>query len=114
MFGDGTQTRTFTYVKDVVAALIKLMESDQAIGEVINVGGLEEISMLDLAKKIIDMTGSTSTIQLIPYAEAFGKDFEDMQRRVPSTEKLEQVTGFAPDKSLDFILSKVIEYIKSR
>ena len=114
VFGDGTQTRTFTYVKDVVAALMKLMESDQAIGEVINVGGLEEISMLDLAQKIIDMTGSTSTIQLIPYAEAFGKDFEDMQRRVPSTEKLEQVTGFAPDKSLDFILSKVIEYIKSR
>jgi len=113
VFGDGTQTRTFTYVKDVVAALIKLMESDQAIGEVINVGGLEEISMLDLAQKIIDMTGSTSTIQLIPYAEAFGKDFEDMQRRVPSTEKLERVTGFAPDKSLDFILSKVIEYIKS-
>ena len=114
VFGDGTQTRTFTYVKDVVAALIKLMESDQAIGEVINVGGLEEISMLDLARKIIDMTGSTSTIQLVPYAEAFGKDFEDMQRRVPSTEKLEQVTGFAPDKSLDFILSKVIRYIKSR
>ena len=114
VFGDGTQTRTFTYVKDVVAALIKLMESDQAIGEVINVGGLEEISMVDLAKKIIDMTGSTSTIQLIPYAEAFGKDFEDMQRRVPSTQKLAQVTGFAPDKSLDFILSKVIRYIKSR
>jgi len=114
VFGDGTQTRTFTFVKDVVAALIKLMESDRAIGEVINVGGLEEISMLNLAQKIIDMTGSTSTIQLIPYAEAFGKDFEDMQRRVPSTEKLEQVTGFAPDKSLDFILSKVIEYIKRR
>ena len=114
VFGDGTQTRTFTYVKDVVAALIKLMESDRAIGEVINVGGLEEISMLDLARKIIDMTRSTSTIQLVPYAEAFGKDFEDMQRRVPSTEKLEQVTGFAPDKSLDFILSKVIEYIKNR
>ena len=114
VYGDGTQTRTFTYVKDVVAALMKLMESDQAIGEVINVGGLEEISMLDLAQKIIYMTGSTSAIQLIPYAEAFGEDFEDMQRRVPSTQKLAQVTGFAPDKSLDFILSKVIEYIKRR
>jgi UDP-glucose 4-epimerase len=114
VFGDGTQTRTFTYVKDVVAALMKLMESSQAVGQVINVGGLEEISMLDLAQKIIDLTGSTSTIRLIPYAEAFGKDFEDMQRRVPSTEKLEQVTGFAPDKSLDFILSMVIDYIKSR
>jgi UDP-glucose 4-epimerase len=114
VFGDGTQTRTFTYVKEVVTALMKLMASDQAIGEVINVGGVEEISMLDLAQKIINMTGSTSAIQLIPYAEAFGKDFEDMQRRVPSTQKLEQVTGFAPDKSLDFILSKVIEYIKRR
>ena len=87
---------------------------DQAIGEVINVGGIEEISILNLARKIIDMTGSSSSIQLIPYAEAFGKDFEDMQRRVPSTEKLEQMTGFAPDKSLDFILSKVIDYIKNR
>ena len=114
VFGDGTQTRTFTYVKDVVTALMKLMESDQSIGEVINVGGVEEISMLDLARKIIDMTGSSSTVQLIPYAEAFGKDFEDMQRRVPGTEKLERVTGFAPDKSLEFILSEVIAYIKSR
>jgi UDP-glucose 4-epimerase len=60
------------------------------------------------------MTGSTSTIELVPYEKAFGKDFEDMQRRVPSTEKLAQVTGFAPDKSLDLILSKVIEYIKRR
>lgn len=114
VFGDGTQTRTFTYVKDVVAALMKLMESDQSTGEVINVGGDEEISILDLAQKIIDMTESTSTIQLISYDKAFGKDFEDMQRRVPSTEKLAQVTGFVPDKSLDFILSAVIDYIKSR
>jgi UDP-glucose 4-epimerase len=114
VFGDGTQSRTFTYVKDVVVVLMKLMESDQSTGEVINVGGIEEISILDLAQKIIDMTGSSSTIDLIPYDKAFGKDFEDMQRRVPSTEKLAQVTGFVPDKSLDFILSKVIEYIKNR
>ena len=114
VFGDGTQTRTFTYVKDVVRVLMKLMESDQSIGEVINVGGIEEISILDLAQKIIDMTESSSTIQLIPYAEAFGKDFEDMQRRVPGTEKLAGVTGFVPDKSLDFILNQVIAYIKER
>lgn len=114
VFGDGSQTRTFTYVKEVVSALMKLMESDQSTGEVINVGGVEEISILDLAQKIIQMTKSSSTIQLIPYDEAFGKDFEDMQRRVPSTEKLAQLTGFAPSKSLDFILSKVVEYIKSR
>jgi len=114
VFGDGSQTRTFTYVKEVVSALMKLMESDQSTGEVINVGGVEEISILDLAQKIIQMTESSSTIQLIPYDEAFGKDFEDMQRRVPSTEKLAQLTGFAPGKTLDFILSKVVEYIKSR
>ncbi len=113
VFGDGTQTRTFTYVKDVVAALMTLMASDQSTGEVINVGGVEEISILDLAQKIIHKTGSSSTVQLIPYDKAFGKDFEDMQRRVPSTEKLERVTGFAPDKSLDFILTKVIDYIKT-
>ena len=114
VFGDGTQSRTFTYVKDVVAVLMTLMASDQSSGEVFNVGGVEEISILDLAQKIIDMTGSSSTIALIPYDQAFGKDFEDMQRRVPGTEKLARVTGFVPDKSLDFILNKVIEYIRGR
>ena len=114
VFGDGTQTRTFTFVKDVIVALMKLMETDQAIGNVFNVGGHEEISINDLAQKIIQMTGSSSTLQLIPYEEAFGKDFEDMQRRVPSTEKLQKFTGFAPDKSLDFILSEVIDYIKGK
>ena len=114
VFGDGTQSRTFTYVKDVVAVLMTLMASDQSSGEVFNVGGVEEISILDLAQKIIDMTGSSSTIALIPYDQAFGKDFEDMQRRVPGTEKLARVTGFVPDKSLDFILNKVIAYIRGR
>lgn len=114
VFGDGKQSRTFTFVKDVVTALMKLIESDQSVGEVFNVGGQEEISMYDLAQKIIQKTGSSSTIGLIPYEEAFGKDFEDMQRRVPSTEKLEQVTGFSPDKSLDFILSEVIAYFKNK
>lgn len=113
VFGDGSQTRTFTYVKDVVAALMALMESDRAVGEVINVGGIEEISILDLARKIIAMMDSKSAIQLIPYEEAFGKDFEDMQRRVPSTEKLARIVGFSPDKSLEYILLKVIESVKT-
>jgi len=113
VFGDGTQTRTFTYVKDVVAALMRLMASDQSVGEVINIGGVEEITILELARKIVEMTESSSEIELIPYEKAFGKDFEDMQRRVPSTEKLARIAGFAPDKSLDFILSKVIESIKA-
>ena len=113
VYGDGTQTRTFTYVKDVVIALTRLMAAEESVGEVFNVGGVEEISMLDLAKKIIGLTGSSSELELIPYDKVFGKDFEDMQRRVPGTEKLEGVTGFAPDKSLDFILEKVIDYIRT-
>ena len=68
----------------------------------------------DLAKKIIDMTNSSSEITLIPYEKAFGKDFDDMQRRVPSTDKLNRIAGFAPDKSLDFILTKVINHFKNR
>ena len=114
VFGDGSQTRTFTYVKDVIAALMKLMKCERAIGEVFNIGGVEEITIEDLAKKVIGMTGSQSDIQFIPYEKVFGKDFEDMQRRVPSTEKLVEYTGEAPDKSLDFILERVIESIKSK
>lgn len=114
VFGDGTQTRTFTFVKDVVKALMVLMASDQAVGEVINVGGVEEITILDLAKKIIELTSSSSEIKLISYEEAFGKDFEDMQRRVPSTDKLNRIAGFAPDKSLDFILTEVINHFRKR
>jgi UDP-glucose 4-epimerase len=113
VFGDGSQTRTFTYVKDVVEALMKLMDAERATGEVINVGGVDEISILNLARKIIDMTGSTATIELVPYEKAFGKDFEDMQRRVPSTEKLADITGSVPDKSLDYILEKVIDSLKT-
>ncbi|MDL2269198.1 GDP-mannose 4,6-dehydratase [Desulfosarcina sp. OttesenSCG-928-A07] len=113
VYGDGTQTRTFTYVNDVVEAMIRLMASDSAIGEVFNIGGVEEISILDLAQKIIAMTGSSSKLTLIPYDDAFGKDFEDMARRVPSTEKLKQEIDFAPDRDLDFILLKVIEFMKN-
>ena len=108
VYGDGTQTRTFTDVKDVVWALIKLMENDNAFGEVFNVGGTQEISIFDLAKKIVSMTNSSSEIQMIPYDDVFGKDFEDMQRRVPSVEKLNNLIGFDPKTTLDAILTKII------
>jgi UDP-glucose 4-epimerase len=111
VYGDGTQTRTFTYVKDVVWALIKLMENDDAFGEVFNVGGTQEVSILELANKIVTLTHSASEIQLIPYDDVFGKDFEDMQRRVPSVEKLNNLVGFDPKTSLDAILTKVINYM---
>ena len=111
VYGDGSQTRTFTYVEDVVQALMGLMDSDKTAGEVFNIGGKGEISILDLALKIIKAAGSSSEIDLIPYDQVFGKDFEDMQRRVPSTEKLRQFIGFEPTTDLDEILEKVIQSI---
>ncbi|MBI9082655.1 MAG: GDP-mannose 4,6-dehydratase [Desulfobacterales bacterium] len=112
VYGDGTQTRTFTDVADVVRSLMGLMDSEKTVGEVFNIGGIGEISILDLALKIIKMTGSSSQIDLIPYDKAFGKDFEDMQRRVPSTEKLLSYIGFEPSSGLDDILAKVIASLK--
>ena len=111
VYGDGSQTRTFTYVKDVVQALMDLVKVEDAVGEVLNVGGTEEISILDLAKKIITATRSESEIEFIPYDKAFGKDFEDMQRRVPGIEKIKKIIGFNPKTNLDEILEQVIDHI---
>ena len=113
VYGDGKQTRTFTYVKDVVWALIRLIEKEEAFGEVFNIGGIEEISIFDLAKRIIENTGSESEIELVPYEKAFGRDFEDMQRRVPSLEKIGKLIGFNPQTQLDAILSKVVAYLRT-
>lgn len=112
VYGDGRQTRTFTYVADVVEALTALMDTGTACGEVFNVGGTDEISIIRLAQKIIEITGSRSTIQMIPYDQAFEKDFEDMQRRVPGIEKIKRLIGFEPKTDLDAILARVIEYIR--
>lgn len=113
VYGNGKQTRTFTHVKDVVDCLIKLVETPQALGEVINLGGHEEISIFDLAKKIKTLTNSTSEIKLISYEEAFPKDFEDMQRRVPSTKKLKSIIGSSPQATVDHILNDVIDYFST-
>jgi len=93
VYGDGMQTRTFTHVKDVTEALVKLLDTPGAIGEVVNIGGTQEVSILRLAEFIKDKTGSTSEIKLIPFSEVYPKDFEDMQRRGPSKEKLKQLNG---------------------
>ncbi len=113
VYGDGKQTRTFTYVKDTVAALTGLMASEAAVGEIFNVGGTEEVTILSLAERIIAATGSSSAIELIPYEEAFEKDFEDMQRRVPGIDKIRSVIGFEPRTDLDTILQKTIDSIKN-
>jgi UDP-glucose 4-epimerase len=108
------QTRTFTYVKDVVQGLSALMACSEAAGEVFNIGGTEEITILALARRIIQETGSASTVQLIPYEQAYAKDFEDMQRRVPSIEKIRERVGFHPVTDLGTILRKVIDYQRQR
>ncbi|MGB5986246.1 MAG: GDP-mannose 4,6-dehydratase [Desulfobacterales bacterium] len=113
VYGDGQQTRTFTDVNDVVRVLIALMEAEGALGELFNVGGTEEISIYDLARRIIAACRSQSEIQLIPYEEAFAKDFEDMQRRVPSIAKVRKLIGFTPETDLDAILEKVIAHMRA-
>jgi UDP-glucose 4-epimerase len=108
IYGDGMQTRTFTYVKDVVRAFIMLMETDEAVGEVFNVGGIEEITIRNLAEKIIALTGSGSTIEYIPYEKAFGRDFEDMMRRVPGMDKIRALIGYEPEVPLDEMLRRIV------
>jgi UDP-glucose 4-epimerase len=100
VFGTGEQTRCFAHVSDVVDALMALLDTPAAVGETFNVGCSEEITILDLAEMVIQETGSGSRIELIPYDEAYGVGFEDMQRRVPNTAKLRQLTGWAPRYSL--------------
>ncbi len=114
VYGDGTQTRTFTYVGDVVEALVRLVHSDAAVWEVVNVGGREEVTIEELARKIVALTGSRSEVVHIPYHQVYGRDFEDMMRRVPSVEKLERLTGFVPETDLDTMLSRTIEFFRSK
>ncbi len=112
VYGDGSQTRTFTHVNDVVEALMRLMEAPDAEGEVVNIGGVEEISILCLAEKIREKADSSADITLVPYEEVYPRDFEDMHRRVPSTEKLKGLIGFTPTMGLDQILDDVIGYYR--
>jgi len=111
--GDGRQTRCFTHVSDAVRAAIGLMDSAKTVGDVFNVGSEEEITILDLALKIRGMTGSASEIALVPYAEAYGENFEDMARRVPSLAKIRAVLEYEPQMRLDETLRSVIAYHQS-
>ncbi|GAA3419233.1 NAD-dependent epimerase/dehydratase family protein [Streptosporangium vulgare] len=108
VFGDGTQTRCFAHVADVVDALLRLLDEDAAVGETFNIGSSDEVSILELAKLIIEFTGSTSGVELIPYSQAYERGFEDMTRRVPDTTKLRALTGWAPRRTLDKILAEII------
>jgi UDP-glucose 4-epimerase len=114
VFGDGSQSRCFTYVTDVVDALVKLADHPDAVGEVFNIGnGSEEVSVLDLARRVKARSASRSEITLVPYDKAYEEGFEDMPRRVPDTGKLRRLIGYEPRVHLDEILDNVIEYFRS-
>ncbi|MFH1622828.1 MAG: GDP-mannose 4,6-dehydratase [Candidatus Omnitrophota bacterium] len=107
VYGDGKQTRSFLSVNDAVRVLIDLIGNDKAVGGVFNIGNEEEISIEDLAKMVIRITQSSSSISHVPYAEAYGEDFEDMRRRVPDVSKLKTVNGFTPKESLEDIIKNL-------
>lgn len=114
VFGDGSQQRSFTYIADVVGALVKLAYEPKAVGRVFNIGNGKEISILDLAKLVRERAGSSSDITLIPYSEAYEEGFEDMARRVPDITRLRELIGYAPTLDIPEILDKVIEDLRSR
>ena len=114
VYGDGKQRRCFGYVGDVIGALIKLMEHPQAVGQVFNIGSNNEITILELAEKVKELTRSKSEIVFVPYDEAYEEGFEDMPRRIPDIDKVKELVGFEPRMSLDGILQSVIDYHSNR
>jgi UDP-glucose 4-epimerase len=112
VFGDGTQSRSFTHVKDVAEALIRLMTEPKAEGDIFNVGNDHEITIKDLAFEVKEMTGSNSDIEYIPYEKAYGPGFEDMERRCPNVDKINKLIGFKPTYDLEAMIQSVIDYFK--
>jgi UDP-glucose 4-epimerase len=110
VFGDGSQTRCFCHVMDVVGALMKLVDTPASVGEVFNIGSTEEVSILQLAETVKRLASSSSEIVFVPYDEAYEEGFEDMPRRVPDTTKIDRLVGFQPTFTLDGIIRSVIEY----
>jgi UDP-glucose 4-epimerase len=114
VFGDGSQSRCFTFVSDVVGALIKLADHPGAVGQVFNVGNdREEVTILDLARRVKQRTGSRSEIVMVPYEKAYEEGFEDMPRRVPDTSKVKALVGYEPQVQLDEILDRVAAFFTS-
>ncbi|HTA57271.1 MAG TPA: GDP-mannose 4,6-dehydratase [Candidatus Baltobacteraceae bacterium] len=110
IYGTGKQSRCFCDVRDTVEGLIRLMDSERAVGEVINIGNTEEITIEDLAHRVKDRAASTSPIEYIPYDQAYESGFEDMMRRVPCVDKLQALTGFRPHTSLNEIIDRVVAH----
>jgi UDP-glucose 4-epimerase len=113
VYGDGRQSRCFCYVRDVVDALIALSEHPQAVGQIFNIGSDQEITILELAGRVKALTGSRSEVVLVPYDKAYEEGFEDMQRRVPSIEKIRGLIGYQPTLDVDGILAHVVEHMRA-
>ena len=113
VFGDGKQTRVFCHINDAVRGLLALADSQKCIGDVFNLGGVGEISIKDLAKKVITATGSNSEIELLDYQKAYPAGFEDMARRVPDISKIKSVIGWQPEHDIDSIIADVVKYFRS-
>ncbi|MEU3330749.1 NAD-dependent epimerase/dehydratase family protein [Glutamicibacter creatinolyticus] len=114
VFGDGEQTRCFSYVGDVVPALVALLENQRSHGQAYNLGGAQEISIRALGESIIARLESASEVQLVPYEEAYGPGYEDMRRRVPDNTKSHELIGFIPQTTVEQIIDKVAEDLRSR
>jgi len=110
VYGSGNQIRCFCHVDDAIKALLLVMDSDKAVGEVFNVGNNHQITIMELAKKVIEITGSTSSIEKIAYEKAYPEGFEDMQRRVPDISKIKQVLGWSPEIHLDQIVKDIAAF----
>jgi UDP-glucose 4-epimerase len=114
IYGNGKQSRCFCDVRDTTEGLIRLMNTGRAIGEVVNVGNTEEITIEDLACRVKERTASSSAIEYVPYDKAYEPGFEDMMRRVPCVDKLDALTGFRPQTSLNEIIDRVSEYFRQK
>jgi len=114
VYGDGTQTRVFCHVQDAVDGLIGLVENDSAFGEAFNIGGVGEVSINELAAKVIEVTQSQSKIRHVPYAQAYSKGFEETFRRVPETTKIRNLTGWQAKRGLEDIIRDVMYFMKSK
>jgi UDP-glucose 4-epimerase len=113
VYGDGTQSRTFCSVTDVVDALVLLMDSKESIGQAFNIGSTNEITITELAQKVIKLTNSTSEIIYKNHSEVFGDHFEEPQRRVPDISKIKKIVGWQPKQSLDEVIIEITEYLKA-
>jgi UDP-glucose 4-epimerase len=113
VFGDGNQRRCFCHVEDAVDAIVRLLDSDDAVGRAFNIGSEEETTILELARLVKERSGSSSPVDLVPYDDAYGEGFEDMERRRPDLSRIQQTVGWRPTCTLQGIVDDTVEYFRS-